>query len=502
MNEKSERQQIEEYLKLHCIEEMLDETINSVIEQRPINPFLEISKIIEATSIPEILNVSITAVLMPGCCCGLEVAVHSNLGESKGFAAYPSPRAGESHTFLKDFTLMEADILKALKAVDPKDIIKVEECICKVVKEDNTVLLALSMACCRAAARFRGVSLYTYISELTETEMCIPMPTPTVIVRTLPETAINRSPQQLLLIPTSSEDLQVALDTLMDASSRIISVAKSSGASASMTQCGSISLNHESIEKCMQVVRGVLADETFRSLRLGVSMQSAVMPPTAPPPTGGHGHVAINATATATSLLYHSEGSPGGAKSGIELSDSVMTLLKDFEIVSVEDPLKATDNIAIPVLREKLKTFMDGLTPDLITDGLAYCVGGVGGQEGCPLQIVACNDCLCPSDIKTLSQHAVFNTVRIGLARAGTVGCAIALCREARNMGWAVVVSIDNDRPASTDTFLADFAVGVGAGQLSAGGLLSGEYVCKYNRLLEISKESPSISFVGRFFRR
>jgi hypothetical protein len=37
MSAPSDRQVIEEYLKLYCIEEILDETINDIIERRPVD---------------------------------------------------------------------------------------------------------------------------------------------------------------------------------------------------------------------------------------------------------------------------------------------------------------------------------------------------------------------------------------------------------------------------------------------------------------------------------
>jgi enolase len=41
----------------------------------------------------------------------------------------------------------------------------------------------------------------------------------------------------------------------------------------------------------------------------------------------------------------------------------------------------------------------------------------------------------------------------------------------------------------TTDDFIADFATGIGAEQIKSGSTARGERVCKYNRLLSISKE-------------
>jgi enolase len=61
---------------------------------------------------------------------------------------------------------------------------------------------------------------------------------------------------------------------------------------------------------------------------------------------------------------------------------------------------------------------------------------------------------------------------------------AIQLCREA---GWSFVIS---HRSGETeDTFLADFAVAMGGGQIKTGSVCRSERIAKYNRLLEIEAE-------------
>jgi enolase len=68
----------------------------------------------------------------------------------------------------------------------------------------------------------------------------------------------------------------------------------------------------------------------------------------------------------------------------------------------------------------------------------------------------------------------------------GTVE-AIELCRQA---GWRFVIS---HRSGETeDTFMADFAVAMGGGQIKSGSACRSERIAKYNRLLEIERELGS----------
>src|SRR6516162_9744144 len=67
---------------------------------------------------------------------------------------------------------------------------------------------------------------------------------------------------------------------------------------------------------------------------------------------------------------------------------------------------------------------------------------------------------------------------------------AMAICRQA---GYRQFVS---HRSGETeDHFIADLAVGTGAGHLKTGAPARGERVAKYNRLLEIAAAVPTLRY-------
>lgn len=69
----------------------------------------------------------------------------------------------------------------------------------------------------------------------------------------------------------------------------------------------------------------------------------------------------------------------------------------------------------------------------------------------------------------------------------GTVTEAIEVVKQAKDAQWGVIIS---HRSGETeDSFLADFAVGLAAGQIKAGAPCRGERVAKYNQLLRIEEE-------------
>jgi enolase len=87
------------------------------------------------------------------------------------------------------------------------------------------------------------------------------------------------------------------------------------------------------------------------------------------------------------------------------------------------------------------------------------------------------------------------NAVLIKLNQIGTVSETIQtidLCREA---GWHYVIS---HRSGETeDTFMADFAVAMGGGQIKTGSACRSERIAKYNRLLEIQYELGDAATFG-----
>lgn len=79
------------------------------------------------------------------------------------------------------------------------------------------------------------------------------------------------------------------------------------------------------------------------------------------------------------------------------------------------------------------------------------------------------------------------NSVVVKPNQTGTVSESIEVVKIAQDANWNVVVSHRSGE--TNDTFIADFAVGVGADYCKFGSLNRGERVEKYNRLLQIYHE-------------
>jgi enolase len=135
--------------------------------------------------------------------------------------------------------------------------------------------------------------------------------------------------------------------------------------------------------------------------------------------------------------------------------------VKDYPIVSLEDGLAEDD--------------WDGWT--LLTKEL-------GGK----IQLVG--DDIFVTNIERLQQgidKSVANSILIKLNQIGTVSETLDAMSLARRNGYTSVIS---HRSGETeDTFIADFAVATGAGQIKTGSASRTDRIAKYNQLLRIEEE-------------
>lgn len=91
----------------------------------------------------------------------------------------------------------------------------------------------------------------------------------------------------------------------------------------------------------------------------------------------------------------------------------------------------------------------------------------------------------------------IANSVLIKLNQIGTLTETIQAIETARRANWTAMVS---HRSGETiDSFIADFTVALGTGQLKTGAPCRGERVEKYNQLLRIEEElGPAAIYAGR----
>ncbi|EJW01251.1 phosphopyruvate hydratase [Edhazardia aedis USNM 41457] len=143
-----------------------------------------------------------------------------------------------------------------------------------------------------------------------------------------------------------------------------------------------------------------------------------------------------------------------------ELIQYYIEILKCYPFLHmIEDPFHESDIQAWKIFSDKIKNMNINVTGDDLTVTNKVYVK------------IACSEKLC-------------NTLLVKLNQIGTVYEAIEAMCLARSNGMKIMVS---HRSGETeDTFISDFAVGIGADYIKAGAPCRGERVAKYNQLLRI----------------
>jgi enolase len=95
------------------------------------------------------------------------------------------------------------------------------------------------------------------------------------------------------------------------------------------------------------------------------------------------------------------------------------------------------------------------------------------------------------SRVEKAIQEKACSAVLVKPNQAGTISETMEVIKVARQAGWKIIVSHRSGE--TNDSFIADFAVGVGADHVKFGAPARGERVAKYNRLLTIEEELSMI---------
>jgi len=161
------------------------------------------------------------------------------------------------------------------------------------------------------------------------------------------------------------------------------------------------------------------------------------------------------------------EGSERTAEQMVELYES---LIARYPICSIEDGLGEDDWPGWGIMTRRLGRRVQLVGDDLFVTNPALIQQGIKG--------------------------GIANAVLVKLNQIGTLTETLEAIELAKRAGYGTVVS---HRSGETeDTFIADLAVAVNAGQIKTGSLARGERTAKYNQLLRIEEElGQSASWPG-----
>jgi enolase len=145
-------------------------------------------------------------------------------------------------------------------------------------------------------------------------------------------------------------------------------------------------------------------------------------------------------------------------------------MCEKYPVISIEDPLDENDWSGFTAMNEQLGEKIQIVGDDLFVTNTRFV------QQG-----IECN---------------AANAVLIKLNQIGTVTETVETVQLCQKAGWNYIIS---HRSGETeDTFMADFSVAMGGGQIKTGSASRSERIAKYNRLLEIEASLSASAQFGR----
>ncbi len=290
-------------------------------------------------------------------------------------------------------------------------------------------LLPVSMAICRAAAASIETPLYQYISRLGGTEIGLPEPSFNIINGGA-HAGNNLAFQEFMILPSGKsfkERLRKASEKYHELKTRI--------------------------------------EEKYSSLAINIGDEGGFAPPIGSPEEALDlipKDVSI-ALDVAADTFFKENRYDAGFKifSQDELLDYYLALIKQYPIISIEDPFAEDEWESWKKLTSRVSSGVLIIGDDLLATNIER--------------------------IKKAGESGACNAMILKLNQVGTVSEGLEAARLAREFGWKIMVSHRSGE--TTDDFIADFSVGIGADYIKSGAPARGERVVKYNRLLAIEEE-------------
>jgi len=379
---------------------------------------------------------------------------------SHGRAAVPSGASTGEHEAveLRDSDsdrYMGKGVLKAVqnvnvtlqKAVKGKNAIDQESIDRQLIEADETpnknilganAILGVSMAVCRAAAIHERKPLWKYLSSGNSL-----LPAPMMNILNGGSHADNNvDVQEFMVYPLGADSFSEGLRTGTEIFHHLKGVLKSRGLNTSVGDEGGFAPDLKSNEEAIEVILEAIDKSGFK--------------------VGQDVFLTLDAAASEfyEEGLYHLY-SENLSLSSEEMVNYWQTLVEKYPIVSIEDGLDEND-----------------------WDGWSHLNKTLGNT----IQIVG--DDLTVTNLERL-QRAVdeqsMNAILIKLNQIGTVTETIQAVELARKNNFAVIIS---HRSGETeDSFIADFSVAMGMGQIKTGSASRTDRLCKYNQLLRIEEQ-------------
>ncbi|MBS3974803.1 MAG: phosphopyruvate hydratase [Actinobacteria bacterium] len=300
-------------------------------------------------------------------------------------------------------------------------------------------ILGVSLANARAAAESTGLTLYSYIGGVNAHTLPVPMMN---IINGGAHADNNIDLQEFMIVPVGASTFAEGLRWCAEIYHTLKGVLREQGLGTGVGDEGGFAPNLKNNEAALEVISQAV---TGAGYTLGEQVAFALDPAMTEVYRGGS---------------YHLEGE-GRTLSSAELVEYWADLVKRYPIISIEDGMAEEDWDGWKLLTERLGDRIQLVGDDLFVTDTRRLVRGI---ESC-----------------------VANSVLVKVNQIGTLTETLECIETAKRAGYTCVIS---HRSGETeDTFIADLAVAVNAGQIKTGAPARSDRVAKYNQLLRIEEE-------------
>uniref|UniRef100_A0A672H1P4 phosphopyruvate hydratase n=1 Tax=Salarias fasciatus TaxID=181472 RepID=A0A672H1P4_SALFA len=319
-------------------------------------------------------------------------------------------------------------------------------------------ILGVSLAVCKAGAAEKGVPLFRHIADLAgNPEVILPVPAFNVI-NGGSHAGNKLAMQEFMILPVGASTFKEAMRIGAEVYHNLKSVIKKKyGQDATnVGDEGGFAPNILENQEALELIKEAISKAGYTN------------------------EVVIGMDVAASEfyrdgkydLDFKSPDDPSRYISPDELADLYKSFVKDYPVVSIEDPFDQDDWAA-------WTNFTGSTDIQIVGDDLTVTN---------------------PTRISKAVVEKACNCLLLKVNQIGSVTESMKACKMAQESGWGVMVS---HRSGETeDTFIADLVVGLCTGQIKTGAPCRSERLAKYNQILRIEEElGDKARFAGKNFR-
>ena len=298
-------------------------------------------------------------------------------------------------------------------------------------------MLAVSLACLKAAANENNQELYEYVGNGKD------LPYPMMNILNGGSHADNMLDFQEFMIIPQNKEFKERIRIGAEVFHNLKKVLKQKGYNTSVGDEGGFAPNLSTNEEALDYIIEAIKQAGYKS---GKDVKLAL-------------DVAASEFYNPDDNMY--EFSNGQKMSTEEMISYYENLVLKYPIVSIEDPLVESDFEGFSKLTKKIGEKVQLVGDDYFVTNKELLQRGIQKKAG--------------------------NAILIKLNQIGTVSEAFETIKLAKDKGYKTIIS---HRSGETeDTFISDLAVGLSLGQIKTGSLSRTDRVCKYNRLIRIEEQ-------------